>query len=123
MDLDLDLPLAGHTIRRVEADAVIVDSTRLAQSFLLSPSTLLSNWPFTTVEQLDDDATRAILALKPELVLIGSGPRQVFVAPAIQAAFLRHGIGIECMDNRACARTFNLLAGEGRHVVAAVLLP
>ena len=39
------------------------------------------------------------------------------------AAFLQRGVGIEVMDNAAAARTFNVLAGEGRRVVAAFVLP
>ncbi|HEX8777482.1 MAG TPA: MTH938/NDUFAF3 family protein, partial [Rhodanobacter sp.] len=42
---------------------------------------------------------------------------------AFMAGFLGRGIGIEVMDNAATARTYNLLAGEGRHVVAAFMLP
>jgi uncharacterized protein len=47
----------------------------------------------------------------------------VFPAAAFMAGFLRKGIGIEVMDNAAAARTYDLLAGEGRHVVAAFILP
>ena len=39
------------------------------------------------------------------------------------AACLTRGIGIEVMDNAAAARTFNVLATEGRRVLAAFLLP
>jgi len=45
-----------------------------------------------------------------------------FPAPAVMAACLTRGIGIEVMDNAAAARTFNLLANEGRRVIAAFLL-
>jgi uncharacterized protein len=45
-----------------------------------------------------------------------------FPAPAVLAALLTRGIGVEVMDNAAAARTFNLLAGEGRRVVAALLI-
>jgi uncharacterized protein len=31
-------------------------------------------------------------------------------------------IGIETMDTVAACRTYNILAGEGRHVVAALLI-
>jgi uncharacterized protein len=39
------------------------------------------------------------------------------------AGFLRKGVGVEVMDNAAAARTYNLLASEGRHVVAGFILP
>ena len=39
-----------------------------------------------------------------------------------QAALLQRRIGLEVMSNAAMCRTYNLLAGEGRRVVAAVIL-
>jgi RNA-binding protein len=53
----------------------------------------------------------------------GTGARQAFPAAAFMAGFLRRNIGIEVMDNAAAARTYNLLADEGRRVVAAFILP
>lgn len=123
MGLDLDLPLSGHVVRRVEPRAVVVGDERLQRSFLLAPDILVRDWPFTHVDAIDLAAAEDILALAPELVLIGSGSRQAFVEPSVQAGFLRQNVGIECMDNHACARTYNLLAGEGRRVIAAFLLP
>jgi uncharacterized protein len=38
------------------------------------------------------------------------------------AACLSRGVGLEVMNNAAVARTFNVLAGEGRRVVAGLVL-
>jgi uncharacterized protein len=56
-------------------------------------------------------------------VLLGTGPRQRFPSAAVMAAMLTRGVGMEVMDNAAAARTFNVLATEGRTVVGAFLLP
>ena len=53
-----------------------------------------------------------MLALKPELVVLGTGAVQVFPPAAVMAACLTRGIGIEVMDNAAAARTFNVLAAK-----------
>jgi uncharacterized protein len=76
-----------------------------------------------TVAELDTDAIVAILSLQPEVVLLGTGARTTFPAPAVLAEFLKRGIGLETMDNAAAARTFNVLVGEGRRAVAVFLLP
>ena len=55
-------------------------------------------------------------------MLLGTGARQVFPAREAMAALLRRRIGIEVMTNAAACRTYNLLAGEGRRVVAAIML-
>ena len=64
-----------------------------------------------------------MLELKPELVLLGTGSRQQFPPAAFLAGFLRKGVGIEVMDNAAAARTYDLLAAEGRRVIVAFILP
>ena len=58
----------------------------------------------------------------PELVIFGSGLRLRFPPPAYLASLMHRRIGVETMDTLAACRTYNILAGEGRNVVAALLL-
>ena len=71
---------------------------------------------------LTADDLAPLLALQPEVILLGTGERQVFPPAAVMAACLRQGVGLEVMTNAAAARTFNVLAGESRRVVAGFLL-
>ena len=63
-----------------------------------------------------------ILAGLAAFLLLGTGAIQIFPDPAIRAAFAAAGVGIEAMDTGAACRTYNILAAEGRHVVAALLV-
>jgi uncharacterized protein len=92
---------------------------------ILSASSILAE---PDIRSLDDligivgiDVSR-VLALDPELVLLGTGVRQIFPAAAFGAQFLRAGIGFEVMDTGAACRTFNVLVGEQRRVVALLVL-
>ena len=76
----------------------------------------------TDAAALDPALLEPILALRPELVLLGTGARQVFPPAAVLAAFLTRGIGVEVMTNAAAARTYSVLAGEGRRVVAGFVI-
>jgi len=58
----------------------------------------------------------------PEVVIFGSGRRLRFAPPALSRGLLEQRIGFETMDTAAACRTFNILAGEGRRVVAALLV-
>lgn len=122
MDLSLDLPDGYLFVRRVGAAAVTLVDRELHHSFLLAPDRVVENWPIVDAGMLAADHVEALLALQPELVLLGTGQRQIFPAAAFLAGFLRKGVGIEVMDNAAAARTYNLLAGEGRRVVAGFIL-
>ena len=90
---------------------------------VLSADEVVEDFPARLVGDLDAAAIDRVLALRPEVVLLGSGARTVFPAQAVLGAFLERGIGLETMDNAAAARTFNVLIGEGRKAVALFLLP
>ena len=62
-----------------------------------------------------------LAALKPELVIFGSGARLRFAAPALLRPLIDARIGVETMDTAAACRTYNVLLAEGRSVVAALL--
>jgi uncharacterized protein len=122
MDLSLDRPGEYLFIRRVSATGITVVDRELTASFLLSPERAVEQWPVSNAQALNDRHVDDVLELKPEVVLLGTGTRQQFPPAAFMAGFLRRGIGIEVMDNAAAARTYGLLAGEGRRVVAAFIL-
>lgn len=123
MQLSHDLPEGFLFFRRCADDSATIVDRVVAHSFLLAPDRLIEDWPVFDVGQLNDAAIEAIVALEPEVVLLGTGSRQVFPPASARAALLRRGIGVEVMNNAAACRTYNLLAGEGRRVVAAIMLP
>lgn len=123
MELSLERPDDILFVRRVGERSITVVDRELFRSFLLSPRRAIEGWPVSDAGMLDATHVDTVLTLEPELVVLGTGTRQVFPAAAFMAGFLRRGIGIEVMDNAAAARTYDLLAGEGRHVVAAFILP
>jgi uncharacterized protein len=60
--------------------------------------------------------------MAPEIVLVGSGRAFAFPDPSLLAPLYAAGIGVEVMDTRAACRTYNLLLGEGRNVIAALIV-
>jgi len=80
------------------------------------------NWPATDFDSLNPSHFEQIAQFKPELVILGSGSKLRFPAPALQRALMQKRIGLETMDTLAACRTYNILAGEGRHVLAVLLI-
>lgn len=122
MQFTQDLPEGYLFFRACTPEAVTVVDRTLTRSFLLAPDRLVEDWPVAAVGDFDAAAAEAIAALTPEVVLLGTGTRQVFPPREAQLVLLRRRIGVEVMDNAAACRTYNLLAGEGRRVVAAIML-
>ena len=123
MQLVRELPEAYLSVRRVEAGVVTVGDRPVTTSFLLMRDRLIEHWPVTSTTELAPEAIATIIALAPDVVILGTGERQSFPPPKLMAEFLTRGIGIEVMDNRAAARTYNVLVSEGRNVLAAFILP
>ena len=107
----------------VRDDAIGLESGDQTRSFLLTPQRVVSDWGPTSAAEVDETAIQTVLVLEPDIVLLGTGSRQVFPSQSVLASFLQRGVGIEVMNNAAAARTFALLSEEGRQVVAAFILP
>ena len=123
MQLSQERPEGYLFFRACAEDAVTIVDRVLTHSFLVAPDRLVEDWPVDCAAQFDLAAVESVVALNPEVVLLGTGVRQVFPPREAQVALLRRRIDIEVMDNAAVCRTYNLLAGEGRRVVAAIMLP
>ena len=123
--MELSLQRPGHWlyVRHVGADSITVVDRELRHSFLLCREQAMEHWPVRAAAALQPEHWDAVLALQPEIVLLGTGVQQQFPPPATLAALLRRGIGCEVMHNAACARTYTVLSDEGRRVVAAFILP
>jgi len=122
VQLTLENPDFRYSLRGAAGDFALVNEQRLEASFLLAPNELVTGWRPATLADLQPADMDAVLAMQPALVLLGSGATLRFPAPAVMATCLTRGIGLEVMDNAAVARTFNVLATEGRRVVAAFLI-
>jgi uncharacterized protein len=82
----------------------------------------LDDWRPRTLADLTSADLDVLLARGQEVILLGTGERLAFPPPALRAHVLARGIGLECMSNDAAARTYNVLLGEGRAVLAAFLV-
>ncbi len=122
MQLNHERPDYAFALRSADGRSARVNDKTLTASFILTPSQLVEDWPVRAGEPLVVDDLAPLLALDPELVVLGTGDRQVFPSAAVMAACLTRGVGIEVMTNAAAARTYNVLASEGRKVVVGFLL-
>lgn len=122
MQINLEHPDHEFYLRAADGASARVNDRQLAASFIVSPDRLVEDWPVREVKAMTPADLDAVLALEPEVVLLGSGATQVFPPADVVAACLRRGVGLETMTNAAAARTYNVLASEGRRVAAAFIL-
>lgn len=121
MDLHLETPGEHLYIRSVDSQGVRVGEKRFRKSLVISAHALQEDWPPQCMDELLDAHLQTLKAMQPEILLLGTGQRQVFLHPRQMASFYQAGIGIEVMKTEAACRTFNVLVSEGRNVVAALM--
>jgi uncharacterized protein len=103
-------------------DEVRLRDRAIRGSVIVTRDTVLDGWQPPAPEALTLADFDGLLALAPEVVLLGTGSRQRLPPPALYADFAARGIGLEVMDNRAACRTYNVLLGEFREVAVALIL-
>ncbi len=114
--------MAGPTITGYGPGWVAVNGQQHNGHLIVNSRSGSSSWNCTGYEGLSAVDFEVFVDLGPELILFGSGDRIRFPKPEWLRALYEMRIGVETMDTQAACRTFNFLAGEGRRVVAALLV-
>jgi uncharacterized protein len=120
--IERDEAAGRNTFTGYGAGYVEVSGRRHHASLVVSGDRIVTEWPAGSLEDLTADHLAAILELAPEIVLLGTGDAFRFPEPQLLAPLLKAGIGAEVMDTPAACRTYNILLGEGRNVVAALIV-
>ena len=121
MKLNAERIEGTNAITRHSLEGVVINGRTFTQNLVVPWQGEVISWAPGGFDGLCEDDFGQLLALKPELIVFGSGSRLRFAAPRLQRALINARIGVETMDTAAACRTYNVLLGEGRCVVAALL--
>ena len=109
-----------NTITAYGEDYVVVNSERHESSVIVMADRILP-WTTPSFDRLSEESFAPMAQEKPEILLLGTGPKQRFPHPKLTAALAAQRIGVEVMDLKAACRTYNILVAEERKVAAALL--
>jgi uncharacterized protein len=122
MKIQLETGAGANLIHAYGAGHITVNSEVHTRSLVLMPDGILDPWGPGSVAELGLKDFMQIAALRPEVVLLGTGARLRFPDPALTRPLIDARIGMEVMDTAAACRTYNILMGEGRRVAAALMM-
>ncbi|MES2497919.1 MAG: MTH938/NDUFAF3 family protein [Pseudomonadota bacterium] len=122
VSFDRELPPGGPVIRGFAGTAYRIDDRIIPGGLWLTPDNAL-DWAPPPLEALTAEHLADLLAIQPlpEFLLLGTGPSMRRPTPAFMTAVEALGFGVEPMDSRAAARAWNVLRGEDRWIVAALM--
>jgi len=112
----------ANLIRRYGADFIVIGEREIRASCIVGAQVLMP-WTPRSVEELSAESFTPLFELTPEVVVLSTGTTQRFPRAVLRAEFATRKIGLEVMEMGAACRTYNVLVGEERRVLAAVLLP
>ena len=122
MQLHLDRVNGINFISAVGPGEVRIGDRIFQDSIIVSAHEIVPDWTVTTIDEIDERSIAPILAMEPEIILLGTGDSVRFPDRRLMAGILARRIGLEVMDTAAACRTFNILVGEDRQVAAALLM-
>jgi uncharacterized protein len=122
MKFHLDQTSTINVVRGYDPGVIRIGDHEFSRSLIVTATTLIEDWRPLDIGDLQAADLEPVLQLRPEVLLIGSGTRQVFPDRATLAALYSAGLGFEIMDTGAACRTYNVLVAEGREVAAALIL-
>jgi len=121
LKLHADSPTALNTVTAYGSGFVEVNQVRHTPPILIAPDRAVEAWNVSGFDALTGEDFQRLREREPELVLLGTGERQRFPHPRLIRPLTEARIGCEAMTSQAACRTYNILMGEGRKVLAAIL--
>lgn len=122
MKLHLNTNASQNIFTAYGAGYVTIREQCFKHSLVVTPEQIFNDWQPQGFDALSESHFTYLLAIRPEIVLLGTGIRQRFPHPRLYQQLTAAGIGVESMDTPAACRTYNILMSEDRKVAAAILL-
>ena len=122
MKIHLESGVGQNLIRAYAPGRIIINKEVYTTSLIVTPGQVVAAWPPASFADLQAGHFEMLVALKPEVVILGTGARLRFPTPSFTRSLVEAGIGLEVMDTGAACRTYNFLMSDGRRVAAALLM-
>ena len=122
MNFSQDTDESNTSIHSYNEEYFVINQSKYNCHCQLHRSSFAKEWIPADINQLTLSDFETLIALKPEVIILGSGTKIKFPDNELRREFNRLNIGLEVMDTGAACRTYNVLLSEGRNVAAAILL-
>lgn len=109
--------IQAYTEHQIQINTIIYE-----KSFIVSKEEIISDLEIKDIQHMDENYLQLLMRIKPEVILIGHEHQGKFPPMSIIGLLSQQRIGIECMSIGAACRTYNVLLGEHRSVVAGFIL-
>jgi uncharacterized protein len=115
-------PTTANVVTGFGVGWVRIGTEEYRENLIVTPNSIVTGWAPAGFDALEEAHFTQLLASKPEVVILGTGRVIRFPQPGLARSLAQAQVGLEVMDTAAACRTYNILAAEGRRVVAALMI-
>lgn len=112
----------GNVIRSYNPGELHLEDEIIRQHVIIAQDQIIKNWSPAALHEFSIADFAQALDLEPEIILLGTGQKQLFPPIAVLTELMQGGVAIEVMSTNAACRTYNVLVGENRAAIAALLI-
>ncbi|WP_253481227.1 Mth938-like domain-containing protein [Natronocella acetinitrilica] len=112
----------ANRIHSYDDGFVVINGERYEGTTVVMPGTLRPGWGPLSLAELTTAHADELLALDPELIVLGTGALQRFPAREFMVRSMEAGVGVEAMTTAAACRTYNVLIAEQRRALALLFM-
>ncbi len=117
MNALVDDPNSNNTITSYGPGWIMIAQRKINNPCVVTRTTLTTDSLPSNITNLGMQNIEPIVSMSPEVVIIGTGEKQLFLDQKISSILTNQRIGVEYMDTAAACRSFNILLAEERSVV------
>lgn len=115
-------PDSRRLVTACRDDEIVIDGVSYTSSLIVAPDRKPEAWPVRAFSALTLDDLSDLGRFRPDVIVLGTGHKTEQLLENWIFSLLNQGILIECMHNRAACGTYNLIVGEERNALLAVIL-
>lgn len=115
-------PAQVQVIRTYGPGRFVISEREWNQPVLVTPGGSVA-WPVTRVDEIAVSNLGFVREGESpaELLVVGCGPRAVFLPPPLRIELKAFGLALEVVDTGSACRIYNVLISEGRRAAAALI--
>lgn len=110
-----------NLVKLLDSGEFVVNEVLYTQSIIVTIDNVITDWSAQSVADLSIEHFRMFAQFDPEILILGTGDKLQFPDRRLFEPLVRQGCGYEVMNSHSACSTFNLLIGDDRKVVAALL--
>ncbi len=112
---------SANVVHSFEPGAIRVRERVVREHLIVTADAIIAPWLISEPPRIQLADLEPVLALRPDVIIVGTGLTLQFPDPSLAETLAAQGIGFEVMDTAAACRTYNVLVHEDRAVAAALL--